>query len=219
MGVENSEMAQQKEIQYYAALVNAWIVSKMEIDRLLVTLSSGGLVVLVTLLSLANLSHWNCGTIVIFSLLLIAGVTFIITIISCILIYSSNADYIEKCVHGKAGEKDNRSLSNYDCLARATFFIGVTFMSVAAVFIFLEKPKMERSQVMSMDNKCQGSCEADGGILQESFTGLNKLSPESGNQASLTGINNLQPSCSPNAPASSTNNNPPQQTQGPNDSD
>ena len=47
---------QKKQIEYYASCVNAWFNTKLERDRSLLTLSAGGIGLLITLLTTVGLS-------------------------------------------------------------------------------------------------------------------------------------------------------------------
>jgi len=50
-----------KNIAHYAAILNAWIRTKMERDKVLITLSAGGVGLLITLFSTAGIGHWKEG--------------------------------------------------------------------------------------------------------------------------------------------------------------
>ena len=70
-----------KNIAHYSAILSAWIRTKMERDKVLITLSAGGIGLLVTIFSTVGVKHW-------WEILpyMIAVIFFLATIIVCLFI-------------------------------------------------------------------------------------------------------------------------------------
>lgn len=77
------EIKNQKEVEFYAASVNAWFNTSLEHDKSLFTLSAGGIGLLLTLLTTVGLSSAE-------SLVLYIGaiLSFLSAIIAILLIFS-----------------------------------------------------------------------------------------------------------------------------------
>jgi hypothetical protein len=54
---ENKEEERLKKVEYYAATVNAWYNSTLEHDKSLLTLSAGGIGILITILTAVGISY------------------------------------------------------------------------------------------------------------------------------------------------------------------
>lgn len=116
----------QKEVQYYSAITNAWLNTKMEKDKSLLTLSVGGVGFLVTLLTAIGVRSTN-----VFWLYYLAFLSFLISIISVIFIFGYNAKHLEKVLEGK---------TKYACLLRVldrtvicSFILGVIFSLIIGI--------------------------------------------------------------------------------------
>jgi len=127
MDEKKEDVDQQKEVAYYAALVNAWIQTKMDRDKLLVTLSSGGIGLLVTLLSAVKIKHY-------WELLLYAAavICFLVTIMACMFIFKRNSSHIEDVLCKNATQ--DYVLSRLDRISSYFFILGIVF-SLAIGFI------------------------------------------------------------------------------------
>lgn len=109
---------------FRSASINAWIQSKMERDKALLTVSSGGIGLLVTFLQFKE-NIESCHSILYY----IAFFSFITCIISIIVIFSRNAKYIEKLLSSDTKEND-RILGIFDYTAVIFFSIGILFTIV-----------------------------------------------------------------------------------------
>ena len=90
MNIKKDSLQEGKEISYYSNLVQAWISTKMEKDKSLLALSAGGIGLLVTLLTTSSLKeNW------IIFLYISAIVSFIIVLISTIIIFDKNAELLK----------------------------------------------------------------------------------------------------------------------------
>lgn len=186
-----------KNIAYYSVLLQAWIGTRMERDKTLVTLSAAGIGLLVTLLTAVGVKHsWE--------LVLYAGAVlgFLVAIWSSLVIYQLNSQHIEQAIRGSS-ERDPR-LEKYDktslraFIASATLTLGIGLTS--AVNHLLKEGNT------TMANEKKGQIQQPHTVpLRESVDGLGKLAPHM--KKSLDGITNLkpeitQPAVPPKAPVS-----------------
>lgn len=107
-----------KNIAHYSVLLSAWIQTKMERDKALVTLSSAGIGLLVTLLTTVPVRQAFQ-----IPLFVIAVAAFLCTILCSLRIYQMNSDHIERAIKGSS-EKDPK-LEKYDKLSVSGFAVGV----------------------------------------------------------------------------------------------
>lgn len=90
------ELEKQKEVAFYSALVDAWITTQFEKDKSLLYLSSGGIGILVTLMTTIGVSSF-CE-LVFFAIGLFA---FILSVLGVLIIFGYNAKYIEALISEK----------------------------------------------------------------------------------------------------------------------
>lgn len=109
-----------KNIAHYSILLGAWIQTRMQRDKTLVTLSSAGVGLLVTLLTTVEISEqWI--------IYLFGGAFsgFGLTIWSSLQIYQRNSKHIEDSIRGSS--KDDSRLEKYDKLSIRAFYVGAIF--------------------------------------------------------------------------------------------
>jgi hypothetical protein len=128
--VEEQKQLDEKELAYYSALVNGWIETKMERDKSLLTLSTGGLGVLITLLSTMGVKEL-CELILYAS----ASFCFVITIILCVIIFGRNANYLEKVIKGFQG--DDPILTWADRLNSYAFIMAIIFSALIGLTMII----------------------------------------------------------------------------------
>lgn len=115
-----------KDIEYYAACVNAFIQTRMEKNKQMITLSGLGIGLLVTLRDEVN-DHFSL------SLWSFSGLLFLISIGISLLIFSKNADYILSDVTGNTDERALISKS----LKRKSRALDICFLlAVLATLLF-----------------------------------------------------------------------------------
>ena len=107
-----------KRVAFYSALVSAWIQSRMERDRSLITLSSAGIGLLLTLSSTVGPDGFLT-----FSLYCIGFVGFAVTIISGLSIFHRNSLHIERLIAEK--QTTDPLLARLDSISRTGFTLGV----------------------------------------------------------------------------------------------
>jgi len=196
------EIAHQKEVEYYASSVNAWFNTSLEHDKSILTLAAGGIGLLITLLTTIGLSSAE-------ALVLYVGAitSFLVALISVLVVFRHNRTYIEQVLAGKAAGNDP-VLAKADSIALWAFGIGVVFTAVIGIATAIHS---YTSKEKAMSNEPTKSTQAV--PLRESFNGATNLQPaiESFNgaaslQKSFNGASNLQPQpiASTAAPVAST---------------
>ena len=116
---------------FRSAVINAWINSKMERDKSLLNLSSGGIGLLVTFLNFKD-SYSNCE-IIFYGISFFA---FLACIGSVLYIFTRNPDYLERLLKEDKVENDD-VLGFFDYSAVISFSAGVlstTFIGILNLF-------------------------------------------------------------------------------------
>ncbi len=134
-----AELFNNKKVEFYSQLINAWLTTRMERDKTILTLSTAGLGVLVTFFN--NISvNYN----LIFYIL--ALLSFIIAILSGLFIFSENADYCLSIVNEEPYQ--NEKLMKYcDKTLLISFLCGLFFSVVLSSIFIYEKNKKDSQNV------------------------------------------------------------------------
>jgi hypothetical protein len=115
-GADSLETA--KEAAWYGAVVQAWIATRMERDRTVVTLAAGGVALLVTLLTTRQrISEVE------FVLYFFATVAFIIAIVAGTMVFERNSGHLQDVL--KDGDAHDPVLKNLDRVAGLAFYVGL----------------------------------------------------------------------------------------------
>lgn len=189
------EIDDQKKIEFYAASVSAWYESSLEHDKSLLTLSAGGIGLLITLLTTVGL-----GTAEALVLYVGAISSFVVSLVSVLRVFRGNQKHIEDVLSGKNPSTDP-ALSRLDVTAIWSFGLGVVFTAVigisAAIHSLTTKEKI-------MTNETQKTTTTV--PLRESFNGAANLQSGSDLGKSFNGAGNLQPqpAAQTTVPASTT---------------
>ena len=145
------EIENQKRVEYYAASVNAWFNTSLEHDKSLLTLSAGGIGLLLTLLTAVGLSSAE-------ALVLYIGAiaSFVVALIATLVIFRRNRTHIEEILSGKSTSNDPL-LTKLDATTLWAFGIGVLFSAIigiaAAVHSYSTKEKtMKIETTMKPEN-------------------------------------------------------------------
>lgn len=182
MRMTPDEIDDQKKIEFYAASVSAWYESSLEHDKSLLTLSAGGIGLLITLLTTVGL-----GTAEALVLYVGAIISFVISLVSVLFVFRGNKKHIEDILSGK-NQGTDPVLSKLDGTAIWSFGIGVVFTAVigisAAIHSFTSKEN-------TMANETTKTTQAV--PLHESFNGAANLQSGTDLGQSFNGAGNLQP--------------------------
>ena len=115
---------------YYTATVNAWLNTRFEFDKSLLTLSAAGIGLAVTFITQFGIPSISVLALQMFAVLAFAtsgGVVF--------NIYKKNADYLLNV----ANDKPTGSLKDLDGLAIVCFTIGIAFLFAAGIALAVFK--------------------------------------------------------------------------------
>jgi hypothetical protein len=157
-----------KEVHYYAAQANAWINTRMERDKSLLTLSAGGIGLLVTLLTTRGVE-----SIYALALYVLAILCFVVCLGFLIAILTLNSGYIEKVIQGTA--ERSKPLRAFDNIALSCFCMGVILSLVIGLSTGIESLQGKRGTVMSKDRLEQHDAAGD---LKKSLNGMPAIAPK-----------------------------------------
>ena len=174
-----------KNVAHYSVMLGAWLQTKMEYDKTLVTLSFGGIALLVTVINLTG--WWSVWSVLLFTA---AFSGFLMTIGCALVIYERNAAHIESEIRGH--HKDFK-------LARLDKFLKYAFLFGAICAILGSTISIGRKQMAESTTKTTTPTQN----LNESLKGIDNLAPTE-HLRSLSGIENLKPpAVTPAPPAQS----------------
>lgn len=160
-----------KNVANYSVLLGAWINTRMERDKTLITLSAAGVALLVTILTAIGVAHrWE---IILYG---VAFVCFVTTIVSSLRIYQLNSEHIEKDIRGE-GARDPR-LKSYDRRSFAAFMIGILMTIVIGVVAAVGEVAQSRNLDMPEDKKVPAVRRDYAEVEKHSLDGLHNLRPE-----------------------------------------
>lgn len=195
------EIENQKRVEFYAASVTAWFNTSLEHDKSLLALSAGGIGLLLTLLTTVGLTSAEALV-----LYVCAIVSFVVALVTVLVVFRRNRNYIEDVLSGKATSNDPL-LTKLDKTASWAFGIGALFTAVIGIAAAVNSYSIK---VKSMAHEAPKKTETV--PLRESFNGAGKLQPTVEATKSFDGVVSLQPKPAaapatpavPAAPAGST---------------
>lgn len=189
------EIENQKRVEYYAASVNAWFNTSLEHDKNLLTLSAGGIGLLLTLLTTVGLSSAE-------ALVLYIGaiISFVVALVAILVVFRRNRTHIEDILSGKSTSNDPL-LTKLDTTALWAFGIGVSFTAIIGLSAAIHSYSTKEKIMANETTKQTGTVP-----LRESFNGASNLQPSTDFTKSFNGAGNLQPqpAASTTAPAASS---------------
>jgi len=158
------EQNQNQETAFYTASVEAWFNTRIEHDKSLLTLSAGGIGLLITLLTTVGASSFLALLLYVFAIL-----SFLVCIVSILVIFKENSNHLTEVIKRK--EEENALLQFLDKTAFWSFIIAILSGILAtSIEIHILYSKMEA-------NMCDTKKERDLESLNESFNGVAKLRP------------------------------------------
>jgi hypothetical protein len=123
-----NDLNAEKEVEFYAAGVNAWLNTRLELDKGLLSLSAAGIGLLVTLLPT------GAGrSVELFVLYILALLAFLTCIGSILLVLKHNASHIERVIAGQ--EAESLLLMLLDKVAAISFFVGTVFSTAIGICV------------------------------------------------------------------------------------
>lgn len=158
-----------KNIQHYSVLLGAWIGTRMERDRTLVTLSAAAIGLLVTILTTVGLKQlWMV------SLYAGAFAGFLWTIRTTIQIYQLNSDMLANELHGSEAPGYKRiDLKPYDRRADVSFLCGTLFAIAIAISSATVSFVTQKESAVSAENTTQTDSSK-----KHSLQGVETLRPQ-----------------------------------------
>ena len=172
------ELIDEKKIAWYAASLDAWYATRLEHDRSLLTLSAGGIGLLITLESTVGIR--SLTAVICFPLAVLA---FIVCVGAVLLIFKGNSDHLEKVVHGK--EEHSFRLAVLDRIAICAFFAGVVLSSAVS---FSGAIRSVENRVSNMKDGKETSVYA-----ADSINGIHRMKPVEQISKSFNGAVNMAP--------------------------
>ena len=126
-----------KNIAHYQTLLSAWIETRMEQDKMMITISAAAIGLLVTILTTVGIRGFlqYC-----FVILALAG--FIVTICGCLHILKFNADHLEENLRSQSTESTSKLLKSLDNLTIFSFYLGIICAVLMAGFISFQKKEV-----------------------------------------------------------------------------
>ncbi len=175
----------EKEVEFYAATVGAWLNTKFELDKSLLTLSTGAIGLLVTLLTTIGATSVE-GLVLYF----VALLSFLVCVVSILLVFKRNAKHLEGIV--TETQTSDPLLKSLDTSAAISFVFGVLLTLIiggtTAINQFIEKEiKMTKEVNKTIHNVAVG----------DSINGLEAFRPAGKEKASVEGIINMKPQPKP----------------------
>lgn len=184
----DSDLIKQKEIEFYAGGVTAWYNTRIEHDKSLLTLSAGGVGLLITLITTIGVSSAE-GLV----LYILAIFSFIVCLGAILIIFKKNSVHIEDALKSEMPLSDPL-LAKLDNIAIMAFAAGIIFSSVIGVSAAINSYS-NKVNAMTNENKQKA------GFANDSVNGVSNLKSAEILNKSFNGVNNLKPS----APQDSSN--------------
>jgi len=184
---------QQKEVEFYAAAVAAWLNTSLEHDKSVFALSAGGIGLLITLLTTVGLSN-----VVLLVLYVTAILAFLSSLIAVLAIFRRNRTHIEQVFLGNRAP--DPLLTVLDQVAVASFGIGAILTAVIGISTAVSSYST-KEKTLASENKQVPTGEQ----LNKSFNGLGGLQQQSiGVASSPAPSPATAPAPAPAPPASGT---------------
>jgi hypothetical protein len=194
---DDSDLKERERI-YYSAIVDAFIDSSMERDRSLLTLSSAGIALDVTLMTTVGVHSTFELILYILSVLLFGS-----AIIFILHVFKLNKEYLLRLASGE--KADDPKLKKADNAIYALFVSGIILLFAVALSSAVYQLNHKENHTMSSEEKKSKR-------LDESLDNLSKLGPEDIDaKKSLNGLSQLKPKpdSSDQKPDSSSENEKP----------
>ncbi|HTW39044.1 MAG TPA: hypothetical protein VMD49_10790 [Steroidobacteraceae bacterium] len=179
---DNETNQKEKEIEWYAAALDAWYSTRLEHDKSLLTLASGGIALLVGLLSTEGVK--SVESLILFVLAL---TSFALCLAAVLWIFSRNSTHIEDAVNRDVSH--DPILAALDAVAVSTFLAGVVFSCVIGLAAAVRSLNTGASSMPVDDRKVVYANDSVNGIhamkpgidkLSKSFNGTLNLAPKQG---------------------------------------
>ena len=145
MAYEHDSMHDAKTVAFYSTVVQAWVATRMEKDRTLLSLAGGGIGLLATLLTTVGPSSSTE-----LLLYILAGISFVGTIFVALLVLHWNSRHLEEVIKSGKTDDDPRLIMLDRHLLRL-FLVGVILTGVIGVLSGYNS--IRRDSQMAQDNQ------------------------------------------------------------------
>lgn len=162
--MDDNELKKLKEVEFYSVTLSNWYTTRIELDKHLLSLSSLGIALLVTLITTVGIS--NIKSMIAYG---VASLSFLVTIFVVLEIFKQNAEYLSAVIN----DEEPKSIKILDDIAKKSFLIGIAFMLLGAIFSSLDS--FNEMEVMSDDKKYVVSPNEPGEV--KSVDGAGTLKP------------------------------------------
>ena len=176
------DINEKKEVAFYTAGITAWYNTSLEHDKSLFTLSAGGIGLLMTLIRTVGVL--SAETLILY---IAAMISFLICLVSVLVIFKKNRSHIEQVFQGK--QEADHSLTILDNVAILSFGIAVLFSAVIGISSAISSYTTKVKQMANENNK--QAC--DRMFVGDSVNGISNLAPSNLLKKSFNGIGTLQP--------------------------
>ncbi len=167
--MNDNEKTGLKDIEYYSNLVNAWFNTKLEKDKSILSISAGGLGLLVTLISTIGVN--NLTELILF---IIAIFLFMISIVSMISIFERNSKRLENEVANN-NSKD-LFLGLLDKIGSLSFSIAIIITFIIGVSVSIHSFNKKKESQVIKENKIITTTVPSNEIVK-SFNDVNRMKP------------------------------------------
>jgi len=158
---------EEKDVAFYSATVNAWYTTKFEKDKHLLSLSSVGIGLLVTLVTAVGVAS-TCAA----AMYVLAVLSFMVCILAVLYIFSRNADHLQRLINEK--EDRDSMLAFMDKTATVSFLSGMVFTLLAGLFSGVES---FAQQEVVMTKESDKDINTGKKIVKKSVNGASKMRP------------------------------------------
>lgn len=197
--IVSNPIKEKKDVEYYAAGLSAWYASRLEQDKSLLTLSAGGVGLLVTLMTTVGMSSIESLVLYVCAL----G-SFLVCLGAVLVIFRKNSTYLERVIQGET--RDDPTLNKLDSVAALSFALAVALSVVIAISAAIHS-YVEEDNKMSNGEGPNDQKQP----LHESYSGAGRLQPQEDLTRSFNGAANLRPQPSPPTDAVNPPSPPPDQ--------
>lgn len=176
------ELKDQKDVEYYASCVDAWFGTAMEHDKSILTLSAGGIGLLITLLTTVGVSSAEALVLYIGAIL-----SFLTALVAVLEVFRRNRVHIEQVISNRTVEKDP-VLTKADAVVFWSFALGVLFTAVIGIGGAARSYVSQEKKVTNDSTKTSQPAQ-----LKESVNGVSNLQPGTDFTKSFNGAAALAP--------------------------
>ncbi|WP_404395937.1 hypothetical protein LG309_00240 [Stutzerimonas chloritidismutans] len=181
MSESQSDINQMKEVEFYAANLNAWFNTRFEHDKSLLALSAGAVGLLITLISTVGVKSVEILILYILSL-----ACFVVCLGALLWIFRRNAKHLEDVVRETA--IDDQLLNTLDRTAVSSFMFGVILSAIIGISTAINSYIDEVTE-MTEKTKNQGTV-----FVKDSVSGITSMRPNNEPAtSSVSGITNMKP--------------------------